>query len=72
MWIHLQAQHREPNPRTKSAREIHARNLCTKMHILDVGAKSVHENAQFGGTHENAQFGYACEILEFHVENEIP
>jgi hypothetical protein len=22
--------------------------------------------------HENAQFGYACEILEFHVENEIP
>ena len=42
------------------------------MHNLDVGAKSVHENAQFGCTHENAQFGYACEILEFHVENEIP
>ena len=72
MWIHLQAQHRD---------EIHARNLRTKMHNLDVGAKSVHENAQFGCTHENAQFGcthenaqfgYACEILEFHVENEIP
>jgi len=39
------------------------RNLCTKMHNLDMHAKSVHENAQFG---------YSCEIIEFHVQNEIP
>ena len=37
-------------------------DLHAKMHNLDVGAKSVHENVHFGS---------ACEILEFRFQHEI-